>query len=297
MKKIISLIIVIALLLSLTVTAHAANTESYLVGTIDDEIVNTKTDTYTFKDNKLDFTVVSEASVFVNYDGRVYVANTSYSANANNCILYDQSTYTDSAHKLTFTAGTWELTVADNGPSENYDRTIKLTCTAVENTNTGGTVIQPTSNSKDVTGNYIAKTEAGTVYSVDIAWGGMTFDYNAGSEGTWNATNHEYTGVVEPYWSWSTDNDNNKITVTNHSNTAIDAKLGFAPAAGINVTGAFKDAAAKDSGNAIANDTLRIENAENGAAQIGYAFFHITGGEISAKGTIGTITVTINAAA
>lgn len=65
------------------------------------------------------------------------------------------------------------------------------------------------------------------VYKVDVAWGAMKFEYTNG--GLWNTTTHTYAGGQAAAWTESyVDGANNKLTITNHSNDAIDAGLAFA---------------------------------------------------------------------
>lgn len=77
-----------------------------------------------------------------------------------------------------------------------------------------------TSNSKDVFATYIEGTDESTVYSVDLQWGNLEFDYNEGSVGTWLPNKHEYSNTVNPGWTPSTP-DSNQISITNHSNSAV----------------------------------------------------------------------------
>ena len=73
----------------------------------------------------------------------------------------------------------------------------------------------------------------GAMLSVDIGWDPMSFTYQEGSKGTWDTTNHVYTGVTESEWVWDkpngtpTDQALPKITVTNHSNVNVKADFAF----------------------------------------------------------------------
>ena len=60
-----------------------------------------------------------------------------------------------------------------------------------------------------------------TVISVDVTWGSMQFTYNVGD---WDPDTHQYEG------GWTCDEDENKITVTNNSNIAIDVTCEYAKA-------------------------------------------------------------------
>lgn len=70
------------------------------------------------------------------------------------------------------------------------------------------------------------------VYKVDISWGAMKFEFN-NHAGKWNTESHQYdadgSGVSQ---EWTVDGfinaTNNKITVVNHSNGAVDAEFTYA---------------------------------------------------------------------
>jgi len=92
-------------------------------------------------------------------------------------------------------------------------------------------------------------------YNIEIAWGDMQFVYSRAGE-IWNPTTHKYvvdptaTGkwVVEDYL----DNNNNRIVVANHSNSAVNTSFTYANEAAAfnaalgadNVTGGFYASAA-----------------------------------------------------
>ena len=70
------------------------------------------------------------------------------------------------------------------------------------------------------------------VYKVDISWGAMKFEFN-NQAGKWDTTQHKY--VVEENQAgaeWTEkdyiDATNNKITVVNHSNWAVDTTFTYA---------------------------------------------------------------------
>ena len=136
----------------------------------------------------------------------------------------------------------------------------------------------------------------GAIYktiSVDIEWDDMTFAYIKTSSGEWDPGSHEYVGGVEGAWSEET----RAITVTNHSNTAVEAQLEFEKATGTDIEGEFEeDYGTSDDG------IMPIVTAENTAfasAPSVTAKFNITAGSISAPAEgnetvlLGTITLTI----
>lgn len=106
------------------------------------------------------------------------------------------------------------------------------------------------SDSADVTGTYAEGTSSIPVYSVDIAWEGLSFTYNGGNEGTWNPDTHQYDGSTEPGWA----DDEGIITITNHSNVAVTALSTYEAEAG------FESADMK-----FSNPSLMIGSADNGA--------------------------------
>lgn len=95
-------------------------------------------------------------------------------------------------------------------------------------------------------------------YKIDIAWGAMKFEYTSG-EGTWDTTTHTYTGGTGAgAWTEASylDGTNNKVTVTNHSNHAVDAGFAFAFS-----TNFFNDTQTSDNavvGNFFADNTKAV---------------------------------------
>ncbi|MBR4942214.1 MAG: hypothetical protein IKZ19_09480 [Clostridia bacterium] len=156
---------------------------------------------------------------------------------------------------------------------------------AFAETNTGNNTSIP------VEGQFTQGQIAGKMISVDITWEAMTFTYVSGNEGQWVPDRHEYTDVTQGYW---TDTSKN-ITVTNHSNTSVEANFVFAAAEGTDITGQFTET----SGTAN-DDKLELETAVNTAysnAPSAVASFKITGGTIEENRALGTITVAISSSA
>ena len=149
------------------------------------------------------------------------------------------------------------------------------------------------SDSHDVYVTYQEGESSATIYSVDIVWQSMEFTYTSASEGTWDPETHDYTNKQDASWSFA----NNKITVTNHSNTAINATFSYAPAANFDtVSGAFVDS----SGTALTNATLALSSAVGSAQEAAPsddAFLSLSGelpSRLETKTVCGTVTVTIN---
>jgi hypothetical protein len=86
----------------------------------------------------------------------------------------------------------------------------------------------PAEQSADVKVEYRAAITPSTVYSVDVKWGSMAFVYTEGSAGTWNPNTHSYEGQTASAWTCASGA--NVVTITNHSNTALTAKLSYQPA-------------------------------------------------------------------
>lgn len=131
---------------------------------------------------------------------------------------------------------------------------------------------------KDVKATYSAGDSAAIVYSVDITWGEMSFTYN---DGAWDPDTHKYDA------SWSSKG--NTVTVTNHSNTAVTAKLSYTAADNYtDIAGKFEKgelnlatAVGTDISNAPHDsDTLTVSGALSS--------------ETLADTAIGTVTVTLN---
>ena len=137
-----------------------------------------------------------------------------------------------------------------------------------------------------VNGSFVPGTAADEIISVDVAWEAMDFTYTGASQGTWNPVTHAYEGAIEGGWSDNTP----AITVTNHSNVAVNATLGFTASVD-GVIGTFTEA------SGTANDSvLELATAvgtESANAPTATANFGISGAAIDANKALGTITVTI----
>lgn len=140
-----------------------------------------------------------------------------------------------------------------------------------------------------VNGTYNAGSTAQERISVDVSWGSMSFTYNDTVEGTWNDDTHLFDGAVAAHWTCEANA--NKITVTNHSNTDVEAQLTFAKAANTNIEGSFTETVG------TANDGIMIIATAVGtqpdAAPFVEAYFNVTAGSITANGELGTITLKI----
>ena len=76
---------------------------------------------------------------------------------------------------------------------------------------------------------------SGPVYSVDIEWGSMTFEYVYTNSKAWNPETHTYsTGTTPLGWRPAANQnagglDSNLIKVTNHSNASVTCNFLFEP--------------------------------------------------------------------
>lgn len=82
-----------------------------------------------------------------------------------------------------------------------------------------------------VKGSYSGEAGADTVIAYSYSKiSEFNFTYSAGDKGTWNPETHEYeNGSGTGKW---TSDGNNTVTITNHSNTAIDVKPVYTAEAG-----------------------------------------------------------------
>ena len=69
-----------------------------------------------------------------------------------------------------------------------------------------------------VNAKYVEDIKTSKTISADVVWGEMEFTYSVNGTKTWNAKTHEYD--IDTKCEWSAKG--NDISVTNHSNAAID---------------------------------------------------------------------------
>ncbi len=162
--------------------------------------------------------------------------------------------------------------------------------------------------------NVLGFTKAAIVYSVDVEWGAMTFEYEKNS---WNADTH--TAKEGRGWVVYDDTNHkildgkqdaiNQIAVTNHSNASVYATLSYT--GNDSITGGFsKKTDDADTSLTAATDTLpaylTLTTADNdkvsegvGQATVGTVYFMpatsegSTVGDIDSWNSIGKITVGI----
>lgn len=83
------------------------------------------------------------------------------------------------------------------------------------------------SASADVKGKYVVDTAREDVYSVDVTWGAMEFDYYEGVQ-KWNTESHKWETDAENPAGWTVNNNSNTITLANNSSKAVNATFAFA---------------------------------------------------------------------
>lgn len=81
------------------------------------------------------------------------------------------------------------------------------------------------SSSADVKVKYNSAS-ASDVYSVDVTWGAMEFDYNAGGQ-KWNTESHKWEADETAPAGWEVKNASNTIKLANHSSKAVNATFAF----------------------------------------------------------------------
>ena len=178
--------------------------------------------------------------------------------------------------------------------------TMSMTATAFADagsTTLGSVNVPGNSVEIGVTGKYSNETSTGaTVYSVDVAWGAMSFTYKVTGTGTWNPTTHQYDANESSTGTWAVDNDEsgnptNVITLTNHSNAPVKAAFSFTDTTSTGITGNFSKS---DFTLATAVETTREAAPTNNSA-LTLSNGKLESTNISAT-SIGTVTVTLSAA-
>ncbi len=144
----------------------------------------------------------------------------------------------------------------------------------------------------DVKAKYNSTVPADT-YCVDITWGAMEFDYNAGGQ-KWDTTAHKWVADPAAPAGWEVKDNSNTITLENHSSKAVNATFAFAAEATYtDLAGAFTY------NNAALSTALALEKPAADTDAKVYTVTFNPSGDIpdthsdSAYAKIGTITVTL----
>ncbi len=111
----------------------------------------------------------------------------------------------------------------------------------------------------DVEAKYVDGTSTPDVYSIDVVWGAMQFTYSSSGTREWDPTTHEYIGNFTGTWTAS----GNTITVTNHSNKAVDVTFLYEKVSGFDgISGVFSTVSdtlrAGEEGNAEGADHVSV---------------------------------------
>ena len=128
-----------------------------------------------------------------------------------------------------------------------------------------------------------AQPDNATVYSVDVKWTDVAFEYDEGTT-KWNPTTHQYD-ISNEDGAWVSGNNTATVQVDNHSNAKVNVAVTYAKATNglaANVTNGSFELAATAVGGTAATKTATITATEIPTA--------------ATAETVGTITVTITAA-
>lgn len=148
------------------------------------------------------------------------------------------------------------------------------------------------SDSANVNGKYV-NAVCEDVYSVDVTWGAMEFDYYEGSQ-KWNTESHKWEADSEDPAGWTVNNNSNTITLANNSSKAVNATFAFAANTEYtDLSGAFTY------DNAALTSALELELPAEDIAAKRYVVTFMPDGKIpeshgtTAYAKMGTITVTL----
>ena len=266
MKKVIAILLTLVLIASLTTAAFAASNLKFSVDSKTAAAGETLqipvrlTENSGFMYMKLRVTYNSDNFELIDVtNGSVATGSFSKEGNA---VLWDSSTDETGTGIL----ATITIKAKDGATSGTYPVGVTFIEAWNENEDdltadiTNGTITIPGSTTpdpqpagdynKDVNATYQEGDPADTVYSVDITWGSMEFTYTGAGEGTWNPETHTFSGGAPAGWSCETDAD--KITITNHSNAAINATLAYAAKTGYTtISGSFTETSGTANDNVI----------------------------------------------
>jgi len=88
-----------------------------------------------------------------------------------------------------------------------------------------------------------------TIYSIDIVWGAMQFNYSAG---TWDPATHSYKNDDNSAGFTPVEEGADKVTITNHTNKALKATVAYSAEATYNgITGTVTPADATEIATAV----------------------------------------------
>lgn len=151
----------------------------------------------------------------------------------------------------------------------------------------------PTNTDIDVYGT-LKTYSTETVYSTDITWESLDFEYQDAYVGEWNPATHMYDGAHEARFASSAD----EITVTNRSNVPVKAEFKYSPAEEYgSISGSFTDANGEElSGSCEIASAAPEDIDQTGEEQTVTVKLALDGefdGDYDEKFTVGSVTVTL----
>ncbi|MBR4077655.1 MAG: hypothetical protein IKK17_03515 [Oscillospiraceae bacterium] len=146
--------------------------------------------------------------------------------------------------------------------------------------------VAPATDSADINATYVAGAAGGVVFSVDIEWSAMNFTYQAAGQPVWDPETHNYSEAIPEKWEGS-----GTVTITNHSNTALDVTPSYAMDSGYEAT----ELNFTVDGEAV-NGAVIVESAADTNAAVEKVITVTPKGKLAsgANGKIGTVTVTVD---
>lgn len=90
----------------------------------------------------------------------------------------------------------------------------------------------------DIYAEYIPVPDPEILYSVDITWGKMDFNYSTNDSQQWNPNTHNYD-MTHGTPTWTCSDNADLITISNHSNSPVTATLSYSSKNGTAVKGEF----------------------------------------------------------
>lgn len=144
----------------------------------------------------------------------------------------------------------------------------------------------PTTDRADINATYVAGAAGGVVFSVDIEWSAMNFTYQAAGQPVWDPETHSYSEAIPEKWEGS-----GTVTITNHSNTALDVTPSYAMDSGYEAT----ELNFTVDGEAV-NGAVIVESAADTNEAVEKVITVTPKGKLAsdANGKIGTVTVTVD---
>ena len=133
----------------------------------------------------------------------------------------------------------------------------------------------------------------GSIFSVTIEWGEMIFSYSEGTYGTWNPETLCYEDAAELGWSW--EEDSNRITVENEGDSDLNAVFGFESNETIEIAGEFRTESAAGAGETLDNNTLTVAAGQSESAYFHIIDGVLTAEDMGDNESlaVGTLTVTL----